>query len=228
MQFGYNVFAGNASEAVITNTASAGSIDSLTRWRDNGTDAVRIYRSTVSREAGAAWVALHNGAPWLFSGKATISAPLAIAPGALLQFRDDVQLNVSTTGSISAEGTSMDSIIFTSANESGGTRWAGIRIASTDAANTMEYVRVSYGGDGDSPFWLYGDYNQDGQTNIGLDESAQLSITNSTVANSGKFGITVNEGATLNGLDDSVADALVRIAAQNSFHDNAKDDVAFE
>ncbi|MBD3418916.1 MAG: hypothetical protein GF398_02240 [Chitinivibrionales bacterium] len=226
--FAYNVFESNGTEPLVINAGTMAAIDSMTHFENNGTDAVRIYRSSVSQSSAVRWVSLYNDVPWLFSGKVTASAPLTIAAGAQLHFRDDIQLDVSLTGSINAVGTAMDSIVFTSANEAGGTRWAGIRIASNDAANSMEFVRVSYGGDGDSPFWLYGAYNQDGQTNIGLDESAQLSLTNSTISHSGKFGITINEGAQINGLDHSVTDGPAQVAAQNTFQDNGADDVAFE
>jgi hypothetical protein len=226
--FGYNVFSANTREGIVTNVTALGLMDSISRFEDNGTDRIRVYRSSLANGVDQTWVALGNGNAYLFSGGATIKAALTLAPGVILHFREDVPFSVSSTGSLTAIGTATTPIVMTSANAAGGTLWRGLSIASKDVANKLDYVTVSFGGGGDSPFWLYGSYNQDGETTIGVDSDASLTLTNSTVSNSGKFGLAVKEGATVNGYSDADAVGETQIGAVNTFENNADDDIAFE
>jgi hypothetical protein len=226
--FGYMVFAHNTREGIVTNVTALGMMDSVSRFADNGADRIRVYQSSLAGGQDQRWVALGDGNAYLFSGGVTINAALTLAPGVIMHFRKDVPFDVSSTGSLTAVGTPASPIVLTSANAAGGALWRGLAIASRDAANKLEHVSVSHGGGGDSPFWLYGSYNQDGETAIGVDSDASLTLTSSTVSNSGKFGLAIKEGATVNGYSDADADAETLIAATNAFENNADDDIAFE
>jgi hypothetical protein len=113
---------------------------------------------------------------------------------------------IPTTGSLNAVGTAEDPIIFRGATAGQGT-WLGLGINSSTSANLMEYCQISGGGSTQM-------YNAGGQGNLVMTCSASLEINNSTIEDSGGWGIDFVQGSN----------SLTQ--ANNSFSNNADGDIA--
>lgn len=94
----------------------------------------------VSGNQSGVW-SLANS-PYHVVGTVTVPAGLGlkIEPGVLVTFDGYYQLVVN--GKLDAKGTEMDSVVFTTANQSVG--WGGIRITSDDVSE-LDYCRIEYG-----------------------------------------------------------------------------------
>ncbi|MEQ9499325.1 MAG: hypothetical protein RIT81_20745 [Deltaproteobacteria bacterium] len=79
-------------------------------------------------------------------GDLFVVAPLAIAPGTDLRFREGAELFILQSGSLAAPGTMNDPIIFAGEVATPG-YWDGIRFESSDhVANRLEHVVIAHGG----------------------------------------------------------------------------------
>lgn len=114
-----------------------------------------------------------------------VSAALTIMPGVVLEHGSAVRIDVlAAGGSLNADGTMSEPIVFTAEGETAG-YWEGVIIRSNDTNNVLNYVEMSYAGE----------YPNDG--NLELGDGARVVITNSTFTNSATAGIMANGDATL-------------------------------
>jgi len=129
------------------------------------------------------------------SGRETyVETAITIEPGTILEFEPGAGLVLGspgvdclpTTGSLNAEGTPQEPIIFRGASEGQGT-WVGIGINSSTSANLLAYCEISGGGAEQM-------YNAGGQGNIVIHCSGNLSLENSTVSDSGGWGVDFVQG----------------------------------
>lgn len=139
---------------------------------------------------------------------------LTILPGVILEFEPSVGIILGhssfdctpLTGSIHAEGTAEEPIIFRGVTEGQGT-WRGIGINSSTAANLLKYCEISGGGGNQM-------YNAGGKGNLVIHCKGKAEVSNCIISDSGGWGIDFVQGSnTL--VDDN-----------NSFINNAKGDVA--
>ncbi len=93
---------------------------------------------------------------------------------------------IPTTGAMNAQGTSEEPIIFRGATEGQGT-WLGIGINSSTSENLFTFCEISGGGSKQM-------YNVGGQGNIVIHCSGNLTIQNSTIQDSGGWGIDFVQG----------------------------------
>ncbi len=148
-------------------------------------------------------------------GRATyVEKALTIEPGVILEFEtaSGIVLGsrgvdcIPTTGSIHAEGTAEEPIIFRGTTEGQGT-WRGIGINSSTSANLLEYCEIIGGGASQM-------YNAGGQGNLVIHCKGRAEVRNCTIADSGGWGIDFVQGG--NSLIDE----------NNNFTNNADGDVA--
>ena len=98
---------------------------------------------------------------------------------------------VRDTGSINAVGTADAHIVFRGVEALQG-YWVGISIESLSASNVFDYVDIRHGGsDG-----FNGSADSDGLVFIA---NGSLMLTNSTLSDSGGYGVSVFDGGALNG-----------------------------
>ena len=114
-----------------------------------------------------------------------ISANLTVEAGVVMDFGNDTGLNVQAAGSLNAEGTMTDSIVFRSQLGDIGL-WAGIRVASRSSNNKFSYVQLSDGGS-------RGFDGAGRLANLELVEDARMEVSNSTIETSGGFGIFLRD-----------------------------------
>ena len=129
------------------------------------------------------------------SGRETyVERAITIEAGTILEFETDAGLVlgspgvdcIPTTGSLNAQGTAEEPIVFRGATEGQGT-WLGIGINSSTSSNLFNYCEVSGGGSKQM-------YNAGGQGNIVLHCSGNLTIENSIIKDSGGWGIDFVQG----------------------------------
>ncbi|MGB5499149.1 MAG: hypothetical protein WBM77_09500, partial [Maribacter sp.] len=149
------------------------------------------------------------------SGRETyVERAITIEAGTILEFETGAGLVlgspgvdcIPTTGSLNAQGTTEEPIIFRGASEGQGT-WLGIGINSSTSTNLFNYCEISGGGSNQM-------YNAGGQGNIVIHCSGSLTIENSTIKDSGGWGIDFVQGG--NSLSES----------GNSFSNNTSGDIA--
>ncbi len=178
-------------------------LDGNTTFSNNSFAEVEIFGSSLDATKDVTWNALSGNAYYRVTGRLDINGVVTIAPGALFEFDEDVDVRVY--GAFIAEGNVDNMITFTSSNLVGGLLWKGFHIISSDARNSFDYTIVTDGGN--SPINFSGD---DFAANIGVDTNGQVSITNSTISNSGGYGV-YSKGVTNNYTD---------VGAGNTFTNN--------
>ncbi len=183
-----------------------GKLDAATIFSNgNTTKTVEILGSVLHRAAEVRWKAFADGTKYFVSGSVEIRSGLVIDPGAEFEFAADKTFIVQRINNsyIIAKGTAAKRIVFTGVNKTQG-YWGGIAIISNDDRNEFDFVDVAYGGSS----FLTGLSNT--KANLGLDgdNSAKLILKNSTVANSGGWGLVKESGATMNG-DFKTSNAFV-------------------
>lgn len=173
-----------------------GKLDAASKFSEGNNDnAVEIILSTLNRNDLSVWKAFTDGTKYFVTGNVDIRTPVQIEAGARFEFSADKTFIVHRDNNsyIIAKGTAQKKIVFTGKNQTKG-YWGGIAIISNDDKNEFDYVEVSYGGG----LFLTGLTNT--KANIGLDgdNSAKLKLTNSTITNSGGWGLVKEPGATMN------------------------------
>lgn len=173
---------------------------------DFGNNYVEVQGSSLDETENVTWPKLKNGT-YLFNGSSDISGQITLQPGTVLEFDNDARLRIINDGVIVANGTASENIIFTRKSGSA-SHWKGLAVESSRMENSMEYVEISYAGNSNLISGI-------GQTNLGLGNSARLTLTNSTISNSLGYGIDVRSSAELT-------------ESGNTFSDNANDDVNYQ
>lgn len=117
-----------------------------------------------------------------------VKAELTIKPGVVIAFDQDTYLNINTGGNIKAEGTAEKKIKFIGKTAQKGF-WNGIIIYSNSTANSFNHTEILHAG---SKIILDG-Y----KASIALFEYARVSVKNTTISQSGGYGIYLRENGML-------------------------------
>lgn len=177
--------AGLAEGAIYMRTPQISSIDHMS---DFGNNYVVVDGGTLNTGVNHTWINLQNG-KYLFTSNADIYDRITIQAGTALEFTNDVLFRLRAGSVIVAEGTASDRIVFTR-RDGTGAHWRGIYYQSTSVESVMDYVEVSYAGNSNAGTGL-------AQTNIGIDNNARLTLTNSIISNSLGWGIDVRINGNL-------------------------------
>lgn len=204
-------FAGN----IITNNGGApvglffnqlGALDTDSAFMGNTQDFVEVRAYDLKEEA----VTMAKlDVPYRFteSTRYNIQNALVIDPGSILEFASGAGFRLgeqatdcsAATGSLNANGTAAEHIIFRGVTEGKGT-WLGIGFNSSSPNNVLNYCDISGGGSANL-------YNaSDFPANITMQCESRVQIQNSTISDSGGFGIyMLDEDAALeNFMDNSL------------------------
>jgi len=114
-------------------------------------------------------------------------ATLTIDPGVTIMFEADAGFSVNDDNSaLVASGTSSDQIRMVGTERNEGGWWQGIAFYSNNPNNELNYVTIEYAG---SERWS----SMSDAANVGLNTDSELSLTNSTITNSGQHGVYCDE-----------------------------------
>jgi hypothetical protein len=186
--FAGNQFTSNTLGAVNVAASQVGllaSTGTANAFTGNGSDFVVVRGETVN--AAVTWPALD--VPYLVTTDTTLTADTVIAAGAKLVFKAGTQLEISSSGSLVAVGTAAAPVVFTCEKQLAGC-WNGLLwYSALNPISKLDYVTVSYGG-GKAYSASFS------PANITVHNST-LSVTNSTIANSGSYGMFWDSGATV-------------------------------
>lgn len=128
-------------------------------------------------------------ADYIVEGDVEINAKLTVEPGVRIEFEEDTELLISSTGFMVAEGTESELIVFTSAEQQAGKYWKGIRVESSDDRNAMAFAVVEFAGNTNMKLGPYSSQNR--QTNVGVDDDASLSVENCSIKEGKGYGLFV-------------------------------------
>ena len=211
--FSNNTFSGNAEAPVNIPFTNIGAIDSGSSFPDGKT--VKVWGGTIDGDRDVTVTALNGDTPYRFARGATIgastggSSSVTINSGVEMTFASGAGLYASSGSVLSAEGVSAeessDGPITMTATEGNAQRgwWQGVFIFSNNANNLLDHVEVRHAGSG-SPNTV-----DDGAVVVA--GGSALTVTNSTIAQSGADGLLLNEAnSTLDGFSN------------NTFSDNAE------
>jgi len=192
-EFEANSFASNADAAVDIPATLAAAMDSASTFSGgNGRDWVNVDGVAVATDG--TWSALD--VPYSFEDNSTrIQANISIEPGASFAFAPNAGLVVEATGSLSADASSGDPILFTADTEvlSGtGTagHWRSINVFSNSPNNVFHNVIIEFGGSGLGS-------GQSELANFYVQSSGSASLLNSISRNSAGWGAFVENSGTL-------------------------------
>ncbi len=181
-EFSGNTMTGNQLGAATTTPNDAGYLDDTSTYAGNDQDIVEVAGGTIDKAIG--WPGID--ADYLITGDIGVSAEFTLDPGASLVFESGNGMTVWSDGSLVAAGTTEDPIVLTGEEQTAGF-WAGLRFYQSNATrNRIDHVIIEYGGG----YW---------EANLYLDGSstapARVRITNTTLRNSGEYGLSLNESA---------------------------------
>jgi hypothetical protein len=200
--FSQNTFSHNAAAPLRLTANHVPGLDAASLFTaENGANAVEVMQSEISGTPEARWPAFSDNTPFRFTGQVTARTGWKLSPGITIEVAEDQYIEVAE-GYLLAVGTPEKKITFTGAVKTTGS-WNGIILYPRSASNRMEHVRVSYAG---------GDELLSGiRSSVILTHNASLLLTQSSISNSGGYGICIfDRNATLN------ADA----ATANTFSSN--------
>ena len=213
--FSTNTFTDNADAPIEVSATAAGYVDGASSFSGNDAAYVAVYERTIEDDMTIS--ALDGDFPFLFSGDTEVSgsATLTIEDGVEMEFASAAGLSVSADdAALVAEGSSTDGIVMRGAQVQAGF-WQGVGIYSTNARNVLDYVEVSDAGGED---WSI--TGPDQSAAIMVEAGKRVTVSNSTVENSGSVGLYGNGGVDLSGFVSNAftnnGDAPIELSASSA------------
>jgi hypothetical protein len=118
---------------------------------------------------------------YIASTNVFVNAKLTIEPGVLIVFEDNVGISVSTSGALVSIGTSSENIVMTGVEKTDGF-WKGLMLESNDGSNEITFTIIEFGGSS-------GFDGADLKSNLMVEGSGKVKVTNSTFRNGAGYGI---------------------------------------
>ncbi|MFC5270904.1 right-handed parallel beta-helix repeat-containing protein [Adhaeribacter terreus] len=123
---------------------------------------------------------------YLVNSNIRVNAKLTIKPGVVIAFAQDTRLDLNTNGSMVANGTAEKKIRFIGQTDQKGF-WSGIIIYSAASTNEFSHAEILHAG---SKAMLD---NQ--KTAVALFDNARVSVSNTTISQSGGFGMYLRDNS---------------------------------
>ncbi len=134
----------------------------------------------------------HSDSLYLVTSSIDIEADLTIEPGTRIEVEDGVRIQVVSGGSLVADGTAEDEIVFTGTQETPGW-WESLTFRSSEHPNNLlNHVIIEYAGSG-SPRGT-----EDANLVVGRsNRNADVTVTNTTLRHSGEYGMYLHSASDL-------------------------------
>lgn len=225
--FTRNIFRDNTKAPVSVSLSIVGSLDNTSRYsQGNGDNTVHVIDAPDSDST--ATQTLHKlDVPYgMSTGFADTTleygGALTIEAGVRLEFEADSGLVIASAGSLVANGTATDRIVFTGRTASPG-YWKGISIRSRTSTNTLAYADVMQGGS--SAFCCDYFTGPGGGTEVKANVSvggavssgsALLKISNSRLAQSGRWGLFIFKNSAATQSANTFSDNTTNVQDENT------------
>lgn len=175
----------------------------------NGRNVVEVMTSFITGTGEINWTGFADGTPYRFIGTIVAQTGLKLSPGVTIEVEPNNYFEIGD-GYLNAVGTPDKKITFTGADKSASS-WKGLIIYSRSNFNVLKYVDVKYAGSEEIISGV--------PAGVVLTHGCSLSITNSTISQSGGYGIFVN------GSDVSINSDAETV---NSFAANAEEAIYYQ
>ncbi len=201
--FASNVFSNNHEAPVLLTAVNVPKLDAVTVFTsNNGRNIIEVQSSFINGPGEVVWQAFNDNTPYRLLGTMNVMTGWKLTPGITIEVAEDTHFDIGE-GYIKAIGTAGKKITITGAVKTTGS-WNGFVIYTRSSSNVMEHVDIKYAG---------GEHLiSEVKTSIAVSHGGSLSIRNSTISNSGGYGIHVYG-------DDSTLNADVETS--NTFTNNA-------
>jgi len=164
-------------------------MDQTSTFTGNTKNYIEIAWSTLATD-----ITVNNlTIPYYFENGLYVEKNLTVKPGTQFLFNRESTFYVFESAKLIAEGTATAGILFSSLEKEAGS-WAGISIQSA-FSNSMNYCTVEYGGYGDNGF--------------NIDCQGKLTISNSIIRNSSKYGFITYDSNTLSATNVTFANCVL-------------------
>jgi hypothetical protein len=201
MAFEDNTLSGNEVPAWLhPNTVQY--LGSTSTFDGNTDEVVRVGFGNTDRVSTAqTWAS--PGVPFEVQDRTFIEAPLTLEPGVMLESLAGVSLIVRNGGTLTAEGTDTDPIVFRGSEPLRGS-WKGLQIETQSLDNVFDYVLFENGG---SDPWTGG---VESRAMIYLGADSKAVFTNSTFRGSAYYALWVPAGGDISGFSGNGFENNVR------------------
>lgn len=191
--FSGNLFLGNEGAPVRISANLVGTLDSGSNYlgasaAPHGDAFIELRGSAVDDDATWPWTNLPFRAR---SGLEVGAATLTLSAGVSVQFDDDTGLAIGEEGTLVAVGDAETPIQLAGAVDEPGT-WVGVVVQSNDQGNRLGFVEIANAGQSE---WCC-----DGSREVAallLDPDARLGIEDTTIRDSGGYGLHAMPGSVL-------------------------------
>lgn len=145
-------------------------------------------------------------------GDINVKDDLTIEPGVTITLCNGAGIYIKKDGSMNAEGTSSEPIVFTGSTETKGW-WDDISYQSNNPNNALNHVEIKYAGSGDT--WD----DRFSSLILNNNNNGQLEVKNTTISHSKGFGMWIQGGANVAGFSSNTfkdnGDAGLRLGSIN-------------
>lgn len=178
----------------------------LSACRRDNKDTVIPVISCDDINNDVVWADRGDSIDYIVNCVITVNAKLTIAPGVVIQFKNNAGIIIESAGTLVAAGTAAKPIVLKGDVDIAGV-WKGLYIKSNNVLNELNYCTVTNAGSGSF------DGSSAKVANIRLIIESKLKLQNSTISKSGKDGLLVD------GFDTDERNPLTLFAA-NTFSGN--------
>ena len=176
--FSENTFKDNEYSVTLP-TSKYQVLDKDSDYSGNTNDYINTFRN-LGIDKNVTWQALN--VPYRLPGRIElVQADITIEAGAKFLCAPSSGLEVTTTGSINAVGTSSDEIVFEGEQDVRG-YWAGLNFQSNNTKNNLTYVIIKNGGQ-------TGFDGANLKANVMVEDAGRLIMANTTSSKSGGSGL---------------------------------------
>lgn len=211
--FANNTFKNNTEAPVLLDAELVKLLDENSAFTGgNGRNVIEIIQSSLTATATTetVWKGFKDHTPYRLVGGLTVKGGWKLVPGTTIEMARDLSIYIESNAYLNAKGTKESKIVIKGVLPNQG-YWRGIITNSTSTESAFEYVEIS--GGGSSPI-VSGK-----KANIAVyGTNARLDIKNSSIANSGGYGVFVNYQAKVNADIETI----------NTFKDNPEDNLLKE
>ena len=191
--FENNTFKNNTEAPVLLDAELVKALDENSAFTGgNGRNVIEIIKSslTATTTTETVWKGFKDHTPYRLIGNLTVQGAWKLVPGTTVEVARDLTIYIESKGYLNAKGTKESRIVIKGVSANQG-YWRGLITNSTSPESAFEYVDIS--GGGSAPI-VSGK-----KANIAVyGTNARLDIKNSSISNSGGYGMFVNYQAQVN------------------------------